>query len=56
MREHPKAGGAQYFPFTPYPHDQDLPEDQPLGAESVHHQLRRWLVQVAHRPYADTAV
>jgi hypothetical protein len=53
---HGGMGGPQSFPFLLHPADLELSEEQLVGAEAVHRQLRRWLVQLGHRQYAEEAV
>ena len=50
---HGGMGGPQSFPFVLHPRDLDLPDQELLGAEAVHAQLRRWLVQLGQHEYAD---
>lgn len=49
---HGGMGGTQSYPFLLHPVELEV-EDGPLvGAEAVHRQLRRWLVQLGHEEYA----
>jgi hypothetical protein len=50
---HGGMGGTQSFPFLLQPSDLEVPAEDLVGAESVHRQLRRWLVQLGHHEYAD---
>jgi hypothetical protein len=49
---HGGMGGSQSFPFLLHPTELELPSEELVGAESIHHQLRRWLVQLGHKEYA----
>ena len=49
---HGGLGGAQSFPFLLHPVDLELPEEEVVGAESVHRHLRHWLAQLGHEEYA----
>jgi hypothetical protein len=50
---HGGMGGTQSFPFLLHPSDLHVPAEELVGAESVHRQLRRWLVQLGHDEYAS---
>jgi uncharacterized membrane protein YvlD (DUF360 family) len=50
---HGGMGGTQSFPFLLHPADLELSAEPLVGAESVHRQLRRWLVQLGHPEYAE---
>ena len=50
---HGGMGGAQSYPFVLHPDDLELPEAELVGAEAVHHQFRRWLVQLGHPEYGE---
>jgi uncharacterized membrane protein YvlD (DUF360 family) len=50
---HGGMGGTQSFPFLLHPADLELPAEELVGAESVHRQLRRWLVQLGHAEYGE---
>jgi len=51
---HGGLGGRQSFPFLLHPVELELPTDEHVvGAEAVHRHLRRWLVFVGQREYAD---
>jgi hypothetical protein len=49
---HGGMGGAQSHPFVLHPTDLELPAEEIVGAEAVHAQLRRWLVELGHDEYA----
>jgi uncharacterized membrane protein YvlD (DUF360 family) len=48
---HGGMGGEQSFPFLCHPAELELEDGRIIGAEAVHVQLRRWLVQLGHREY-----
>jgi hypothetical protein len=48
---HGGLGGAQSHPFLLHPVELELPADEIIGAEAVHRELRRWLVQLGHGEY-----
>jgi hypothetical protein len=48
---HGGMGGTQSYPFLLYPADLDLPDEELVGPEAVHRQLRRWLVELGHDEY-----
>ena len=50
---HGGMGGAQSYPFVLHPDDLELPEEELIGAEAVHRQFRRWLVQLGHPEYGE---
>jgi len=50
---HGGMGWTQSFPFLLHPSDLKVPAEELVGAESVHRQLRRWLVQLGHDEYSD---
>jgi len=50
---HGGMGGAQAYPFVLHPGDLELPDEELIGAEAVHHQFRRWLVQLGHPEYGE---
>jgi hypothetical protein len=52
---HGGMGGTQSFPFLLHPVELESPPGALVGAEAVHRQLRRWLVQLGHERYADAA-
>jgi hypothetical protein len=45
---HGGMGGYQTQPFLLYPAEFDLPDEELVGAESVHHVLKGWLNQLNH--------
>jgi uncharacterized membrane protein YvlD (DUF360 family) len=49
---HGGMGGTQSFPFLLHPAELELPAEELVGAEAVHRELRRWLVQLGHAEYA----
>ncbi len=49
---HGGMGGTQSYPFLLHPVELALPEQELIGAEAVHRQLRGWLVQLGHEEYA----
>lgn len=53
---HGGLGGPQSFPFVLHPADLEWPAEGVVGAESVHHVLRRWLVALGHVEYAAEPV
>ncbi len=50
---HGGLGGSQSHPFLLHPVSLALPEQELVGAEAVHRELRRWLVQLGHSEYAE---
>jgi uncharacterized membrane protein YvlD (DUF360 family) len=52
---HGGLGGTQSYPFLLHPVELAVPEDEMVGAETVHRQLRRWLVQLGHDAYDEAA-
>jgi hypothetical protein len=48
---HGGMGGTQSFPFVLHPVELAVPEEELVGAEAVHRQLRRWLAQLGHAEY-----
>ena len=48
---HGGMGGSQSFPFLLHPAELELPSEELVGAEAIHRQLRRWLVQLGHEQY-----
>jgi hypothetical protein len=52
---HGGMGGTQSYPFLLHPVDLPVPDEEMVGSETVHRQLRRWLVQLGHESYADGA-
>jgi uncharacterized membrane protein YvlD (DUF360 family) len=53
---HGGMGGTQSFPFVLHPAELALPDDELVGAEQVHRELRRWLVELGHGEYAASSV
>jgi uncharacterized membrane protein YvlD (DUF360 family) len=49
---HGGMGGTQSYPFLLHPVELELPDGELVGAEAVHRELRRWLVQLGHPEYA----
>jgi Type I phosphodiesterase / nucleotide pyrophosphatase len=52
---HGGMGGTQSFPFVLHPVELALPDEAIVGAEHVHRELRRWLVELGHSEYAPAA-
>jgi hypothetical protein len=50
---HGGMGGSQSFPFLLHPVELELPSEQLIGAEAVHRELRRWLVQLGRAEYQE---
>ena len=50
---HGGLGGSQSHPFLLHPVSLPLPERELVGAEAVHRELRRWLVQLGHEEYGE---
>ena len=50
---HGGLGGTQAYPFLLHPVELALPDRALVGAEAVHRELRRWLVQLGHPEYAQ---
>ena len=50
---HGGLGGSQSHPFLLHPVRLGLPKDELVGAEAVHRELRRWLVQLGHGEYGE---
>ena len=48
-------GGSQSFPFVLFPSALPYPEREVVGAEHLHHVMRRWLVELGHDAYRDEA-
>lgn len=48
---HGGMGGAQQYPFILYPKEFSKPTKDIVGAEKVHHQFRRWLVDLGWESY-----
>ncbi|HLM50876.1 MAG TPA: phage holin family protein [Solirubrobacteraceae bacterium] len=53
---HGGMGGTQSFPFLMHPSDLELRDGELIGAEAVHRELRRWLVELGHEEYDAPAV
>jgi len=53
---HGGMGGTQSHPFLLHPAGLEVGDDALVGAEAVHRQMRRWLVQLGHAEYADEPV
>lgn len=51
---HGGMGGEQSFPFLLHPAELAMRDDEIVGAEAIHRQLRDWLVQLGHERYART--
>jgi uncharacterized membrane protein YvlD (DUF360 family) len=49
---HGGLGGSQSHPFLLHPAELSLPKQELVGAEAVHRELRRWLIQLGHEEYA----
>jgi uncharacterized membrane protein YvlD (DUF360 family) len=49
---HGGMGGTQSFPFVLHPAALALPEPHLVGAEAVHREFRRWLVEIGQDAYA----
>jgi uncharacterized membrane protein YvlD (DUF360 family) len=52
---HGGLGGPQSYPFVLVPRDWALPNEPIIGAEAMHLQMRRWLVDLGHEAYRDDA-
>ncbi|HXD58189.1 MAG TPA: phage holin family protein [Thermoleophilaceae bacterium] len=50
---HGGMGGTQSFPFLLHPVELEPPPEPLVGAEAVHRQLRRWLVQLGQESYRE---
>jgi uncharacterized membrane protein YvlD (DUF360 family) len=50
---HGGLGGSQSHPFLLHPVSLPLPDRELVGAEAVHRELRRWLVQLGHSEYGE---
>jgi uncharacterized membrane protein YvlD (DUF360 family) len=53
---HGGMGGGQSLPFVLYPGDWSAPAQPIVGAEAMHRQLRRWLVEVGQKEHAAKLV
>jgi hypothetical protein len=52
---HGGMGGSQSFPFVLFPRTLPYPDSEVVGAEHLHHVMRRWLVELGHDAYRDGA-
>jgi uncharacterized membrane protein YvlD (DUF360 family) len=52
---HGGMGGSQSFPFVLFPAELPYPDQDVVGAETMHSVLRRWLVELGHDAYRDGA-
>jgi len=52
---HGGMGGSQSFPFVLFPTALAYPDSDVVGAEHLHHVMRRWLVELGHDAYRDEA-
>jgi len=52
---HGGLGGTQSYPFLLHPAELQLPDEEMVGAEAVHRQLRAWLVELGHDEYQPAA-
>jgi hypothetical protein len=52
---HGGMGGSQSFPFVLFPTALPYPDSDVVGAEHLHHVMRRWLVELGHDAYRDEA-
>jgi uncharacterized membrane protein YvlD (DUF360 family) len=50
---HGGIGGSQGYPFVLYPASWSPPAEPILGAEAMHRQLRRWLVELGQSEHAQ---
>ncbi len=53
---HGGMGGTQSHPLVLHPADLPWPEEEVVGAESVHRIFRGWLAGLGHDAYADSEV
>jgi hypothetical protein len=53
---HGGMGGTQSHPLVLHPADLEWPEEEVVGAESVHRIFRGWLAALGHPAYAETEV
>ena len=53
---HGGMGGGQSHPFLMVPADWQPPDEQLVGAESVHAHFRRWLADLGHDAYKERTV
>jgi uncharacterized membrane protein YvlD (DUF360 family) len=52
---HGGMGGGQSHPFALVPADWSPPDEPVVGAEAMHAHFRRWLAELGHSAYSDTA-
>jgi uncharacterized membrane protein YvlD (DUF360 family) len=52
---HGGLGGTQSHPLVLHPADLPWPDDEVIGAEAIHHILRRWLAALGHTDYTTDA-
>jgi uncharacterized membrane protein YvlD (DUF360 family) len=52
---HGGLGGTQSYPFVLVPRDWAVAKEPIVGAETMHRQMRRWLVDLGHEDYRDGA-
>jgi uncharacterized membrane protein YvlD (DUF360 family) len=52
---HGGLGGGQSYPFLLHPAELTLPPGELIGAEAVHRELRRWLVELGHEQYGPAS-
>ena len=52
---HGGMGGSQSFPFVLFPSALPYPDDEVVGAETLHRVLRHWLAELGHDAYRDEA-
>jgi hypothetical protein len=50
---HGGLGGTQCFPFVLHPAELEWPDEEVVGAESVHRIFRSWLAQLGHEAYRE---
>jgi uncharacterized membrane protein YvlD (DUF360 family) len=50
---HGGMGGSQSYPFVLYPGSWSTPAEPIVGAEAMHRQLRRWLVELGQSEHAE---
>ena len=50
---HGGMGGSQSYPFVLHPAALTLPAAELIGAEAVHREFRRWLVEIGQDAYAE---
>jgi hypothetical protein len=48
---HGGLGGPQSYPFIVLPQSWTVPDEEIVGAEAVHHWMRRWLAELGHTDY-----